>query len=211
VLKVWDLATEAVAWSSDGRLLAGCRADGCVVVWDGAMGKPEREWAIGSAVATAVLTFRPDGRELAVALPDDGETVQRWDAATGERLPGWKGPAAVTEGLAFSADGRSLAAAGKDGSVRVWGAAGEGPARTLTSHTGSVMAVAYSADGRRLAAADFNGNVRLWDPATGQEALTLRHPCATGVAFCRGDRLLVAGGNGGLRVWDATPPDDVGR
>src|SRR5262249_38677687 len=75
--------------------------------------------------------------------------------------------------VAFSPDGRRLASAGADKTVRVWNVMTGEEALSLQGHKDVVGEVAFSADGKRLASASGDNTVKLWDAITGRETHTL--------------------------------------
>jgi hypothetical protein len=132
----------AIAYSSDGKRLASAgglysgagskRADrppeGEAKIWDASTGL--ELFTFPHTTCLFRVAFSPDGTRLAWASgthsgsPGD---VRLWDLAAGRELISLPEPADSLLGVAFSSDGRRIAAAGAKG-VKVWSVGDEGNA-----------------------------------------------------------------------------------
>jgi len=157
------------------------------------------------------MTFSPDGGTLAGF--GRGNAVEIWDVAT--RLPRTNfvtelQPPGFAPVHAFSQDGRLLAVACADDSIRLYNTASGHLTGTFTGHKQVVKSVAFSPDGRTLATASDDSTVKLWHVATQQELLTDRRlgGAVRELMFSPDGQVLVAGtsmtsGTGTIRVYRA--------
>lgn len=87
-----------------------------------------------------------------------------------------RGHAGAVVALAFSADGKRIASAGADGTIRLWDSASGAALKVARGHAGAVNAVAFAAGGRTLVSAGHDGTVRQWDAKSGAALATWRGP-----------------------------------
>src|SRR5438093_1353172 len=80
--------------------------------------------------------------------------------AQGHRLP--------IRQVVFSPDGKQLASASVDGTVKLWDTTTGQEEHTLHGHAAGVEGVAFSPDGKRLASASNDQTVKVWDLAEGR-------------------------------------------
>lgn len=107
--------------------------------------------------------------------------------------------------IAFSPNGRLLATAGTDQTIRLWDPETGRDLKILRGHMGAVHALTFSPDGKLLASGSADTSVRIWDIGSGQEvrAVTSNFGAVRAVAFSGDGRILATGGNdGSLRFWD---------
>jgi WD40 repeat protein len=125
-----------------------------------------------------------------------------WDTQRGDCVSTLKGHTDAINGLAFSPDGKSLATASSDRTVKVWDVATAQGARTFTLPYSNVSAL--NPDGTRLARRE-EGQIRLWDTTTGQEdqAFPVSGRILWSLVYSGdGSRLAVAGDDQKVKVWN---------
>ncbi|HXD87525.1 MAG TPA: protein kinase, partial [Urbifossiella sp.] len=198
VAKTWDVASgeervafrghtmpiSALRFSGDGRRLVTCACDSGspdrpheIKVWDAATGQ-----ALANLTGRGLLfnaAFSPDGRWIAVGGQDGLLLLADW-AKPGAvaKLTGHSGHVAA---LTFSPNGRLLAAAGIDQTLKLYELEGFIPS-TGVSPKGihafeavppSLCDLAFSPDGRRLVGITHEV-VKIWEVHTHREVMTLR-------------------------------------
>lgn len=186
-----------LAFSSDGKSLAGGGGSGVLGVWDLDTGRL-RTVRVGAAKPAAAVAFTPDSAGLVVDRVGGG--LDRYRAATITAGAHLTEPAAALTVL--SADGRVQAGVGAAGGAVSVRDAGTGRVLLALPAPYEVTALAVSRDGAAVAAAG-GGRVTVWDTRTGRVVAAFADRDRVGALVLDGHgRTVLAQGRLSVRLWD---------
>ena len=227
-VRLWDARTGAnlrtltlphggsvfrVAFSPDSRQLAAATLTAergpAVIAWDPVTG--QELFTIHEKGLLFCVTFDPTGRFVLHEGPNF--SVKAWDTQTREEVGVVGQHNHNIWGMTFSPDGRRLATASSDGSLKLWAwnpaqlGQPQEPELVLPARTfGYGERVAFSADGQRLVAGGEGNTVKIWDTNTGLELQNLTGHSGEVWAVAldqQGRWLATAGEDSTIRIWDA--------
>jgi len=199
-----------VAWSPNGRCIAGSSADGQAGVWDARDGTLLRS-LIGHRDSVRSIAWSPEGERLATASAD--HTARIWDARDCRQLLIIEGHTAPLRGIAWQPVGRQFATASTDRTARIWDASNGKLLMQLQGHDGTLQDLHWSPDGDRIATASVDRTVRLWnaDNGTMLGVLTGHEDTIRAVEWSPGgDRIATASYDRTARIWDGASGAEVG-
>lgn len=182
---------ESLAFSPDGRTVASGTVTGAVKLWNVVSGELKRTLQDNSGKVNFVA-FSPDGHTLASAFcfadsagtassanssGTSSGTIELWDLTSGQMVRTVQEHAPCAVSLAFSPDGRTLAAGNADDTIKLWDIASGGLTKTLRGHAASVTALAFSPvshAGHVLASGSSDRTIKIWNLADGAEIRSLQ-------------------------------------
>jgi WD40 repeat protein len=246
-VKIWDVALDKearpqrpvvaipwsggqlnlLAWNSDGRWIAGARADGGIKVWESATGNeildlPARnqsapvtrvQGGLPGRLTVPRMSWNPDGHRLAVVAGEG--TIQVHDLVSGKIVLTLDGQAGQIASLAWSPDGKSIASGSsfpergkveRAGEVKVRDGSTGKEIFSRTLGNSQFYQVTWSPNGAHLASASNSANkaqVRVWEVSNGKEVLNVDWEASDWrLIWAPGGQRLAASALGKARVWE---------
>jgi len=199
-----------VAYAPDGSQIATASDDGWVKLWDPRNSNDlDRRDLLSPARAVA---FSPDGNYIATGTRVGA--VRVFDARNLKSVVTTQGHDGWVTSLAFSSDGKLLASAGSDNTVKIWDVSdGDGKeVTTLKGNAGNVYAVAFHPTKKIVAWGGWDRVIRLWDIEKNQQVGKLEGHLEDvwSIAFVRDGVHLVSGSEDRTaKLWDITTGKEV--
>ena len=153
-----------LAYTARSSLLS-MHGDGVIRYWDVGRGTMIRRLPLkGLRPRHFHFCLAPDNRTAAVVIGPERSRVVLWDLTIPAPLGDVSGHDGEIAGIAFSADSKFLATAGRDDKmVRVWEIATRHEYCCFSGHEGSVLQVAFSPDGLSLALGGQDKTIIIWN------------------------------------------------
>lgn len=174
-----------VTFSPDGKMVAAVAWAETVVIWNLPSNEVRTRLKTGHRGHIAVA-FSPDSKTIASTGADG--VVRLWDVATGKERSAWKLlqkkddeivlKSAIDGGLdqlAFSPDGKSLAAAGET-LVKIWDVSTGVEQASFEGHSDTIHSLAYALGGKALITGSVDRLVKVWDLETAKVRIALEGP-----------------------------------
>ena len=156
----------SIGYSGDGKSFAFSDDDKQVIVVDRQSLKEKAVLKDQFEAPVAMLALSPDGSLLAT-IEQGLQAPHCWELPSGKARAVFEGHGDTVDSVAFSPDGKHVASASGDETIRIWEATAGVPGRPLRGHDGPVFLAVFSPDGKTvLSAGTRDKTVRLWDLST---------------------------------------------
>src|SRR5579883_477238 len=216
--ELWELRLPqvgfTVAYSPNGTYLVVSLRDGGVRLLQADTGKQVFALRLGSPTH---VCFAPDSKTIATVTAT--RNVQIWDVPSGEERAKLRGATGQLTSVAFSQDGKRLAAGGVDGNPErvgkafVWDVATERLLTKVDVPDTPTFAIAFSPDNQFLATGGPDGLARQWELPGGKQKNAIRAKGSVlSLAYSSGRRILAAGTDtGSIVLLDPESAEEIGR
>ena len=205
-------------FSPDGKHLAIISDDGTVKICKLNGGQWEEKFTIEHSYCVTNASFSPDGKHLVTVISGDcTNNAILWELVDNQSQENvttqkWQEKATIqysdmVNNVHFSLDGKHLATASHDGTVKICGlVSGNWQVKAIIRHSGSVANASFSCDGKLLVTASRDGTAKICGLIGGKwlEIVTIKHSELVKVknaSFGPDYQLVIATSDGAAKIW----------
>ncbi|HEY9602254.1 MAG TPA: TIR domain-containing protein, partial [Allocoleopsis sp.] len=184
----------ALAHTSDALFLANQQLDSLITALQAGKKLQDANWKQNT----------PPSQTAQEALNQTTYALQQAIYNVQERNP-LQGHNSAVNSVSFSPDGKTIASASDDNTIKLWDVATGKAITTLKGHSDRVNSVSFSPDGKRIASASADNTIKLWDVATGKAITTLKGHSVwvNSVSFSPdGKTIAFASAYNTIKLWD---------
>lgn len=198
----------ALRWSPDRAWLAAAAVGGPITIFEQATGKVAQTLA-GHGFGTTAISWHPTEKGILASSGQDGH-VRIWNIQgdTSEKPLAWKAGTSWVERVAWSPDGRFLAAAAGR-FLHLWDRQGQ-PVRQYPAHPNTISDLQWQ-PGKNILATSTYGYVQLWSPEKDQPLQSFQWKGSTLVLAWSPDGKYLATGDQDCTVhfWIVAKAEDL--
>ena len=219
---IWD-----ITYSPDGKILVSIGSDG-IILWDTTASPPLSEQLSGK---DSKGVFSPTQEILATYGNAGSLTI--WDMTTHQPIDQpFITPSGNVTSIAFSTDGKFMAAGDDNSNITLWDVASHKVLKTFTSESvfpvKRVVSIAFSPDNKYLVAGSVDESLSIWDLTTDQKPMYLlvgysnysgplidikgkSSGSVMDVAFSPNGKILASVNFNGVTLWDVAKLQPIGQ
>lgn len=225
-IRIWDFNSGKEIWqtttggrgladvsvSPDGKLIAYCSwylkqngVNGFIHLYN--LAKKEKIWETDfNTHPLVVIRFSPDGKKFGVGSWEQQVAVWNLDDLDKPKIFDFNDVTtySAVDDIAFSPDGKLIAAATKNTTPRVWEIESGKLIAELRGHQKPVYSIAYSHDGTNIYTSGDDAVIMIWDAATGKRIAKIfgHDDKVHSISFSpNGKNFITASNDKSLRKW----------
>lgn len=200
---IYPISVHAVAFSPDGKIVAGGHGTGQLRLWDVDSGKMMHDLQAHSNWVFAI-TFTHDGSRI---ITGGGDNLIHWFNASEPGTPEKtiKAHSKDVHAVAVTRDERTLFSAADDRQIVLWDVRRDAAKESFIAHDRQIPTLILSPNERILASGSRDRSIKLWNARNGKLRDTLLGHTGDVMAlsFSRDGSLLAsAGWDSTVRIWD---------
>jgi len=186
-----------LSFSPDGQTIASYNVDGTIKLWSVKERKPLQTIQNDSVLNDRLGVRFVDNKTIAATHSDT--TIKLWNV-NGTKIKDLRGHTNKVFYLDVSRDGKYIASASKDGTVKIWSPKSDDPPQTLVIPDTIIYELSFSPDSKMIALASEDNIVRLWNLESMLPS-TILQSGGSSVSFSPDNKMIVSGLDETVKLW----------